>query len=142
MHDPPVSVIAQSPEQIAAAHAAAGLARGRGVRVFTAPWMAAAYGVLGLAPGGPETVLDCGDDPAAAMAALRAGWRAIAFQGRPEVRAKLAQIAAGSGAGTIEPPDPPDIALLPGEDAAARLRAWADANRAAGGETAKEGTDR
>jgi hypothetical protein len=45
--------------------------------------------------------LDCGDDAGAAMAAIRAGLRAIIFIGRPEVAAQLADIAAGGGATLI-----------------------------------------
>ena len=42
-------------------------------------------------------LLDCGDDAGAAMAAFRAGIEAIVFTGRPDVAARLADIAAQSG---------------------------------------------
>lgn len=124
MAEPPrVTVTVQSPEQIAAA-----LAAGRRLRILTAPWMAAAYGVRGLAPpaegGACETALDCAGDAAAAMAALRAGWKLVAFSGRAGVRRKLAEIAAQMGARVVAPPAAPDIALAHGEDAAERLRAF------------------
>jgi hypothetical protein len=38
-------------------------------------------------------VLDCGDDPGAAMAAIRAGAEAIVFTGRADVVERLAKIA-------------------------------------------------
>ena len=124
MAEPPrVTVTVQSPEQIAAA-----LAAGRRLRILAAPWMAAAYGVRGLAPpaerGACETALDCAGDAAAAMAALRAGWKLVAFSGRAGVRRKLAEIAAQMGARVVAPPAAPDIALAHGEDAAERLRAF------------------
>jgi acyl-CoA reductase-like NAD-dependent aldehyde dehydrogenase len=45
-----------------------------------------------------SALLDCGDDPGAAMAAIRAGVEAIVFTGRADVAARLADIAAQSGA--------------------------------------------
>lgn len=125
MAEPPrVTVVVQSPEQIAAA-----LAAGRRLRILAAPWMAAAYGVRGLAPpaaedGACEIALDCGADAAAAMAALRAGWKLVAFSGRAGVRRKLAEMAAQMSARVVAPPAAPDIALAHGEDAAERLRAF------------------
>lgn len=43
-------------------------------------------------------VLDCGDDPGVALGALRSGVRELAFAGRPEVAAKLGDIARRRGA--------------------------------------------
>lgn len=126
----PVSAVAQSPDQIAAA-AAAARAAGRPVRIFTAPWMAGAWGVCGLAPDGggmAEVVLDCGADAATALAALRSGWKRIAFNGRADARRKLEDIADRSGAALIEPPERPDVTLRPGDDAKAQLRGWLAAN--------------
>ena len=121
----PATAVAQSPEQIAAALR---LARedGRALRVFTAPWMAAAYGVRGLDGGGDgagEVVLDCGADAATALAALRAGWRRIAFSGDAGAGRKLRAIAGRAGAQLVAPPDPPDLVLRYGDDARARLAA-------------------
>jgi hypothetical protein len=45
-----------------------------------------------------STILDCGDDAGAAQAALRAGVEAIVFTGRTDVAARLAEVAAASGA--------------------------------------------
>lgn len=45
-----------------------------------------------------NSVLDCGDAPGLALAALRAGAEAVRFGGRPTVRAKIADIAAAHGA--------------------------------------------
>jgi acyl-CoA reductase-like NAD-dependent aldehyde dehydrogenase len=43
-------------------------------------------------------VLDCGDRPGDAMAALREGIDAVCFRGDPEVAAKLAEMAEQAGA--------------------------------------------
>ncbi len=120
------SVIAQSPDQIEAA-VTAGLAVGKPLRIFTAPWLVAGYGVLGLPQvgrGACEVVLDCGADAGTVMAGLRSGWKNIAFAGRPAVRRKLAEIAEQAGASLIEPPEMPSLILQPNDDAAARVRAW------------------
>jgi hypothetical protein len=42
-------------------------------------------------------VLDCGEWPGDAMAALREGIEAVCFRGAPEVAAKLADMAEQSG---------------------------------------------
>ncbi len=44
-----------------------------------------------------SSVLDCGDDPGAAMAAIRAGAEAIVFTGRADVAERLTAIAAATG---------------------------------------------
>lgn len=129
MTEAPVTVVAQTPDQIAAARAVApGFPRP--LRIFTAPWMAGAYGVLGIEAG--DAVLDCGADAGAAMAALRSGWTRIAFSGPRPVRRKLADMARKAGAALIDAPEAPDIVLAVGDDAAARLRAWAAQRRPAG----------
>jgi hypothetical protein len=46
-------------------------------------------------------LLDCGDDPGAAQAAIRAGIEAIVFIGRADVAARLADIAAQAGLRSI-----------------------------------------
>ncbi|TMJ60058.1 MAG: hypothetical protein E6G81_07410 [Alphaproteobacteria bacterium] len=48
-----------------------------------------------------SSILDCGDDAGAAMAAIRAGIEAIVFTGRIDVAARLSAIAAQSGASLI-----------------------------------------
>ena len=45
-----------------------------------------------------EAVLDCGDHPGLALAALRQGCRAIVLRGSPAARKKIAEIAQTSGA--------------------------------------------
>jgi hypothetical protein len=48
-----------------------------------------------------EAVLDCADEPGTVLAALRAGCKRVRFTGGAEPRAKLAEIAALTGA-TLE----------------------------------------
>lgn len=129
----PPSVVAQSPDQIAAA-----LACGGEWQIFTAPWLAGAYGALCLAPDAAHAgrvVLDCGDDAGLAMGALRSGWKRIAFTGGATLRRRLADMAGKSGAALVDPPPAPEVILRPGEDAADRLRAWRAGNRDGGSET-------
>lgn len=45
-----------------------------------------------------EAVLDCGDTPGLALAALRAGAESVRFGGRPSVQKKITEIAAVHGA--------------------------------------------
>ena len=47
---------------------------------------------------GRPIVIDCGDDPGLAMAALRAGCRELLFSGQATVAIKLAGMAASIGA--------------------------------------------
>ncbi len=42
-------------------------------------------------------LLDCGDEPGAALAAIRAGVEAVVFTGRADVARRLAEIARGHG---------------------------------------------
>jgi hypothetical protein len=49
-------------------------------------------------------VLDCGDAPGAALAAIRARVEAIAFRGKRSVRARLAAIARRAGVAMHVPP--------------------------------------
>lgn len=44
-----------------------------------------------------SAIVDCGDDPGAAQAAIRAGIEAFVFDGRPDVAKRLAGIASGAG---------------------------------------------
>jgi 2-keto-3-deoxy-6-phosphogluconate aldolase len=90
-------------------HAVAALAaactRGTAVTVASAPGAALTVGpgwfkaVIEQAceryPGVAVTaILDCGDEPGAAMAALRAGLKHLRFHGADEVRGKLAEMGA------------------------------------------------
>jgi hypothetical protein len=43
------------------------------------------------------TILDCDDDPGAAQATIGAGVEAVIFNGRPDIAARLADIASQSG---------------------------------------------
>lgn len=59
-------------------------------------------------PAAPFTaLLDCGDDPGAAQAAIRAGIEGIVFTGRADVAERLADIAAQAGVRLVTArPDP------------------------------------
>jgi len=99
---------------LAEARAACGAARGqeRGV-VLASPPGAAAY--LGVAyfwalteavraefPGlAIEAVMDCGDDPGHALAALRTGFTSVALGGHRGARARVAAIARAMGARVV-----------------------------------------
>ena len=120
------------------AHAEAALAAaadlGIGVTLRTAPG-AAAYAGSGYLkavaeqaaarhPEAPATwVIDCGADAGIAMAALRAGWRAIGFTGRADVRAKLADMAEQMGA-CLADETPEALDLLDVADAGAACREY------------------
>lgn len=67
--------------------------------------------------------IDCGAEPGTALAALRAGARRILLRGAPATFGKVADIAAQLGAVLRDRPPEPVLALAPGEDAAAALRA-------------------
>jgi len=68
-------------------------------------------------------VLDCGDAPGHAMAALRAGLKAIRFDGDPAVAERIADLAARHGA--VVAPAPEDALDLAGAiDPAAACEAW------------------
>lgn len=69
-------------------------------------------------------VLDCGDDPGFALAALREGVKAIRVDARPEVRAKLADIAGQRGATLMADRPDPVCDLNTGADALAAARDW------------------
>jgi hypothetical protein len=110
------------------------------ITALTAPWVAAAYGPLALAealeqaraahPAAPVTVvLDCVDDAGLALAALRVGWRHIAFSGAAAVRAKLADIAEQAGARVVAPAGQGALDLAATDDPRAALRTRRDAAR-------------
>jgi len=75
-------------------------------------------------------VLDCGDAPGHALAALRAGCRAIRFEGRGALRAKIAAIAKQSGA-VLREGRAPALDLLAEPDPAAACRAWLGSRKGA-----------
>jgi acyl-CoA reductase-like NAD-dependent aldehyde dehydrogenase len=73
---------------------------------------------------GHELLIDCGDDPGLAMAALRTGCRHIAFSGSAELGRRLADMAEQSGATVVVEAHAPEvIRLQPEDDARVILRA-------------------
>ena len=95
-------------------------------------WTALDRAVAGLSDAGPadlgpgdsgraSTVLDCGDAPGYALAALREGLRHLHVAGRADVRAKLAAIAEEYGA-ALHPGPPPELDLRDRLDPAASCR--------------------
>lgn len=68
-------------------------------------------------------VLDCGDRPDLAQAALRQGLRHICFRGSRSVAERLADIAAQFGA-TLHRSRPKALDLIDVEDAFAACRRW------------------
>lgn len=73
--------------------------------------------------GDVVAVLDCGDRPDLAQAALRQGLRHICFRGSRSVAGRLADIAAQSGA-TLHRSRPKALDLLHVEDPLAACRRW------------------
>jgi fructose/tagatose bisphosphate aldolase len=72
------------------------------------------------------TVLDCDDQPGLALNALRRGIMAIRVDGTPEVAARIADIAAQTGA-TVDTSDGPTLDLLDVEDPETACRVWLSA---------------
>ncbi len=70
--------------------------------------------------------IDCGADAGIAMAALRIGWRTVRFSGPAKVRAKLADIAAQTGARLVADKAPEALDLLDSGDPLAACRAFLD----------------
>ncbi len=75
-------------------------------------------------------VLDCGDAPGYALAALRAGCRAIRFKGKRAVQAKIRAIAENNGAVLYERRGRM-LDLFGAHDAEAACRAWLSRDLAA-----------
>jgi hypothetical protein len=105
--DAPVIIIHSLAHAVAALGAAA--ETGRPVVIASTPdagiyagpgWFGAVLrGAREAVPAAQSTaLLDCGDDPGAAMAAIRAGIPAVVFTGRADVAVRLADIAAQAGA--------------------------------------------
>ena len=121
-----------------AAHARAALkvaaGMGAGVTLLSAPGAAAYLGatvfrdMIAAAardyPGVPVTaVLDCGEEPGLALAAIRHGVAAVRIHGPAAVREKLADIAAQRNVVVYED-DGPALDLFGVSDPEAALRAW------------------
>ncbi len=68
-------------------------------------------------------VLDCGDEPGMAMAAMRHGIKAVQISNPPEIRAKLVDIADQRGAVVFEY-EGPVLDLLDMSNPAAACLAW------------------
>jgi hypothetical protein len=107
---------------------AAAAEMGCAIRLRSAPGAAAYAGVgyleaLGKAVG-HEILIDCGDDPGIAMAALRAGCRRLAFSGAAATARRLGEMAEQAGAILVHERSAPDaLELAPDDDAAAMVRA-------------------
>jgi hypothetical protein len=69
-----------------------------------AAWFAAlaAQGMAAFPQVAQRWVLDCGDAAGHVLAALRAGVPAVVFTGAPELRERLASVAAACGAELLE----------------------------------------
>jgi hypothetical protein len=108
---------------------AAAAACGVRIELRSAPEAAGYAGVgylksLG-ALAGQELVIDCGDDPGLAMAALRTGCRRLAFAGAPETARRLGEMAEQVGASLVhETGFRAALVLAPEDDAARACRAW------------------
>lgn len=75
--------------------------------------------------GAESGVLDCGDAPGHALAALRAGVPAVRLAARPEATAAVAAIAAASGAQVeTDAPELLDLGPVPPRRWAEACRAW------------------
>ena len=105
---PTVAVVRDLPE----AKAALAAARGTAVTLLSPEDFAAAGGALyfraiieAAARAVPaarfEAVLDCGNEPGRALAALRMGFKAVVLGGRAGARRRVAAIAAKMGATVI-----------------------------------------
>lgn len=69
-------------------------------------------------------VLDCGNDPGFALAALREGIKTIRVDAPPEVRAKIADIAGQMSATLMADRPDPACDLNAATDALAKARDW------------------
>jgi fructose/tagatose bisphosphate aldolase len=69
-------------------------------------------------------VLDCGEDVGLALQALRHGLKAIRLEAAPETRAKVADIAAQTGARLAGDSDTAALDLLGAADPLAACRDW------------------
>ena len=106
--DAPVIIVTHALAHAVAALSAAAAA-GRAVTLLSAPdagiyagpgWWGAVVAAAREAVPAAEAaaILDCGDDPGAAQAAIGGGIAAIIFTGRPEIAERLADIAGQRGA--------------------------------------------
>jgi hypothetical protein len=124
---PTIAVVIHHLEQARGALAAAAEAA-CAVELRSAPGAAAYAGIgylkaLGEAAG-HELLIDCGEDPGTAMAALRAGCRRLSFSGAAEVARRLVDMAEQLGAVLVLETTASDVLeLAPEDNAAAVVRA-------------------
>jgi hypothetical protein len=129
-----VQIVVHDLAQARAAVAAAADA-GCAIELRSAPGAAAYAGVgylkaLGAAVG-HELLIDCGDDPGIAMAALRAGCRRLSFAGDAAMAQRLAEMAEQVGAVLAHETTASDaLELAPDDDAASACRSWLLARQA------------
>jgi acyl-CoA reductase-like NAD-dependent aldehyde dehydrogenase len=99
-----------------------------------APWFAGIVAFAAAeAPGcNVSSVLDCGDQPGTVLAALRAGIRRVRFTGAEETAARLAEIAAHTGATIEGPAETPALDLLDARDPETACRSYLAGNAARG----------
>ncbi len=71
-----------------------------------------------------EAVLDCGDAPGLALAAMRCGVEAVRVRAAPEAMRRLADIAAQAGVRLLPAEDRPVLDLADIEDVPSACRAW------------------
>jgi hypothetical protein len=122
-----MTVVVHDLEQARGALAAAA-ELGCAIRLRSAPGAAAYAGVgylkaLGDAAG-HELLIDCGDDPGIAMAALRTGCRRLSFAGDAGTAQRLGEMAEQAGAILVHETGRPDaLELAPEDDAATLVRA-------------------
>ncbi len=126
-------IIVHSSAQARAAVAAAAalgvevtLVSALGAGAYAGPaWFAAVVSEAAAAfPGTKVTgIIDCAEEPGTVLAAVRAGCRHAIFAGREDVRVRLAEIAAATGA-VIESPGAPALDLLDARDPDAACRAY------------------
>jgi hypothetical protein len=121
-------VVVHDREQAEAALAAAA-ELGCAIWLRSAP-DAAAYAGVGYLKAlgelvGHEIVVDCGDDPGLAMAALRTGCLRLAFSGPAAVSQRLGEMAAEAGAWYRHETRAPRVLWLsPDDNVRSRCRAW------------------
>jgi hypothetical protein len=73
---------------------------------------------------GREILVDCGEDAGLVLAGLRTGLRRLVFRGRPDILARLQDIAAQLGAAVQPGVEPPLLELAPEDEAGRAVRAW------------------
>ncbi len=122
------------------AHAEAALGAAAALGVGNVTLLSAPFASAGVGPGwfsqtiaqagaaypgiAIEAIFDCGDRPGHALAALRAGIKAVSLRGRRDATARIAAIAARSGGRLVPRPKGAALDLLTAQDPAAACRAW------------------